>query len=265
MIQRGPFQTSTPSQQRTNTIRPLCAAVALVSIVLCACTSVSSDEESLGKQEAPLRAGESYVGCFTDAPTRALPVSLGPGWGIEACLDMARYGKFAYAGLQYYGECFVGNNLGYSRVSDAECNTPCPVWGTCGGAWRNSIYATGISPPPSAPGGTVITGGHRLSAGQSWASPDGRFHLDYQADGNLVLYQNGVGHIWTTWTNGTSPGRAEMQTDGNFVVYNSGGGVPWHANTYNNPGAYLKLQNDGNMVIYNSGGGVLWQTHTGGR
>src|SRR5262249_23547125 len=37
-------------------------------------------------------------------------------------------------------------SVGYAQVGDGECNTPCTSGGGyCGGAWRNSIYATGAS------------------------------------------------------------------------------------------------------------------------
>ncbi len=40
-----------------------------------------------------------------------------------------------------------------------------------------------------------------------------------QTDGNLVLYWNGHGALWSSNTANTAGNRAIMQTDGNFVVY----------------------------------------------
>ncbi|HEU5133580.1 MAG TPA: WSC domain-containing protein [Steroidobacteraceae bacterium] len=93
-----------------------------------------------------------YAGCFTDDPNRALPAGLGTVGDIGTCVNIARASGFAYAGLQWYGHCFGGNELRYSQVGDAECNTPCPSGQMCGGAWRNSIYATGYSPPTPGSG-----------------------------------------------------------------------------------------------------------------
>ncbi len=83
-----------------------------------------------------------YQGCFTDDAARALPVQLLDGASVERCIQAASGGGYSYAGLQWYGQCFAGNNLGYSQVSDSECNTPCTADSTeaCGGAWRNSVY-----------------------------------------------------------------------------------------------------------------------------
>ena len=108
--------------------------------------SVTSNPSPPGSQT---RAG-SYVGCYTDAPDRALPVFLGNGYDVDACILEARNRGYAYAGLQWHGECWAGNNVGYVRVDGGECNTPCDVnhYQICGGAWRNSIYSVW---PNSAP------------------------------------------------------------------------------------------------------------------
>lgn len=85
----------------------------------------------------------TYQGCYTDDGNRALDAFLGYNHTVESCVAAARAAGFAYAGLQYYGQCFGGNDLGYQRVADGECNTACVANPnqTCGGGWRNSIYA----------------------------------------------------------------------------------------------------------------------------
>src|SRR5262249_54038015 len=84
-----------------------------------------------------------YVGCFTRGPTRGLPADQGTGYSLRACIDRCRNLGYAYSGSQWYDQCFCGNSVGYAQVGDGECNTPCTSGGGyCGGAWRNSIYAT---------------------------------------------------------------------------------------------------------------------------
>ena len=112
-----------------------------------------------------------YLGCFTDDPNRALPVGLGNVNDIDACIHRARGNGLAYAGLQYYGECWGGNQIGYAQVGDWECNTPCPSGQTCGGAWRNSIYGTGNPPPPPPAGGMQADSAVRGCDGWYWWSP----------------------------------------------------------------------------------------------
>jgi hypothetical protein len=74
---------------------------------------------------------------------------------------------------------------------------------------------------PGAPSKcSVLQQGDGLLAGDSLLSCDGRFVLAMQTDGNLVLYQNGVGPIWATATNGipNQPHVAILGTDGNLML-----------------------------------------------
>ncbi len=107
----------------------------------------------------------------------------------------------------------------------------------------------------------TLTGEMALYLNDRITSADGRFHLAYQGDGNLVLYQ-GATPIWASGTDYGNYGRAVMQSDGNFVIYDQWGSAIWHTNTGGNPGAYLIVQNDGNVVIYSSQGWPLWATNT---
>lgn len=111
-----------------------------------------------------------YRGCFADDPNRALPHWLGPVNDIETCVNLARGNGLAYAGLQWYGECWGGNELRYSQVGEGECDTPCPSGQTCGGSWRNSIYETGYTPSPPG-GGMQADSAIRGCSGWYWWSP----------------------------------------------------------------------------------------------
>jgi hypothetical protein len=82
-----------------------------------------------------------------------------------------------------------------------------------------------------------------------------------QIDGNLVLYQNGVGALWASNTSAGKGYVAAMQGDGNFVLYDLARRALWHTWTFNYPGAYLAVQNDGNMVVY-AGGRPIWASNT---
>lgn len=101
-----------------------------------------------------------------------------------------------------------------------------------------------------------------LSQGQSITSPDARFVLVLQPDGNLVEY----GPAGVVWSSNTTNGyQLIMQPDGNLVLYSSAAAPVWSSNTQGDPTAALKIQNDGNLVVYNSYGiGVLWSSLTTG-
>ena len=102
--------------------------------------------------------------------------------------------------------------------------------------------------------------GESLPRGSQIISPNGRFHLDMQHDGNLVLYRTDDNKpIWhtDTWARvlGSHYGGSEviMQRDGNLVVYADGFGAIWDSKTNGRGECYLRMQDDGNLVIYKTG------------
>lgn len=115
-----------------------------------------------------------------------------------------------------------------------------------------------------------LRAGHSLKPGESLTSPDERFTLMYQADGNLVLYQQNVAARWNTETHGTAAGSACMQLDGSLVVYDARGRVTWTSagsgGKYGEQhrGSSLEVQNDGNLVVYAADRSVLWASGTSG-
>jgi hypothetical protein len=75
--------------------------------------------------------------------------------------------------------------------------------------------------------------------------------LCHQADGNVVLYHDGL-VVWFTNTAGASTTVLTMQSDGNLVLYGPGSTVVWASNTGGQaPASYwLAIQDDCNLVIY---------------
>jgi len=115
-------------------------------------------------------------------------------------------------------------------------------------------------PPPPPLFRSSLNVNEELKAGQRLRSPDRRFDLVMQTDGNLVLYRNSDSKsLWATGTTGGS--RAIMQGDGNFVRYASSGVPVWASNTAGNNGATVQLQNDANLVIYKAGT-PIWASRT---
>ena len=141
-----------------------------------------------------------YQGCYTDTATRALPVQLGnTTQTIESCKQAAYSAGYKYAGVQYYGYCFAGNTLGYTLVSDRECNTACTANPAqmCGGAWRNSIYATGYAPPVSASIAWI------QPAENSWGPAGTLTAAGYATNGSgsvqLVFRERSSSGVWGGW------------------------------------------------------------------
>ena len=104
----------------------------------------------------------------------------------------------------------------------------------------------------------VLSSGSVLKPGDSITSQNGRYRLELQSDGNLVL-TGPTGLAWDSDTRGKSVATAEMQTDGNFVLYGADRSVVWTADT-TGPGAQLVLQDDRNLVILAADGTTLLWT-----
>jgi nucleoid-associated protein YgaU len=109
----------------------------------------------------------------------------------------------------------------------------------------------------------VMKAGDSLARGESLKSPNGRFELKMQPDGNIVLY-DGTTPTWATNTQKDDAERLEMQDDGNLVAYQGKKNAVWSTRTSGKKGASLKLQDDGNLVVYpqSSADKPLWSSGT---
>jgi cell wall-associated NlpC family hydrolase len=101
-----------------------------------------------------------------------------------------------------------------------------------------------------------------LPVGHSMQSPDGRYKLIMQGDGNLVFYGSDGHWIWNTNTDGKAANRAAMQGDGNLVLYTKADKVVWHTSTNGNTAGKLVVQNDGNVVVYTAAMKATWNSFT---
>jgi hypothetical protein len=129
-----------------------------------------------------------------------------------------------------------------------------------------NAVGTGPASAPSAPVTPEAAAGDRLPAGTSRAagqllvSPNGRYTLELQADGNLVVYAPGRRALWHARTWGNPGVSLAVQDDGNLVLYSSAGRALWHSDTWGNAGGRVVLQDDGNLVLYTAGGTAVWFT-----
>jgi hypothetical protein len=131
-------------------------------------------------------------------------------------------------------------------------------------SWQSfSIYGAGI---------TSVGSDHRgsneyLYSNMYIQSPDKRYDLIMQPDGNLVLNGPGGHAIWNAGTSGAG-NYMVMQPDGNLVVYNSAGTAAlWYTTGHGGslaPGGYVRVQNDGNLVVYTTSGAAAWNAGTAG-
>jgi hypothetical protein len=114
---------------------------------------------------------------------------------------------------------------------------------------------------PRASGNGMASGEFMYEYSPEIYSDNGQYHLEYQPDGNLVLYTAANVPYFASDTDGTSVGFTVMQGDGNLVVYDGTDTPVWASGTWGNPGAFLTLGDDGSANIMSADGStVLWTT-----
>jgi len=107
-----------------------------------------------------------------------------------------------------------------------------------------------------------LSAGSQLRSGSRLVSANGRYELDMQGDGNLVLYSRGHA-LWKSDTADHPGDYATMQGDGNFVIYQAHRAI-WSSGTSRdgNGRYYLLLQNDGSLAIFSPADKSIWETNT---
>jgi hypothetical protein len=101
--------------------------------------------------------------------------------------------------------------------------------------------------------------GQVLYPGEELRSPNGRYSLEAQVDGNVVVYADDVRPIWHTHTWRAGGATLELQWDGNLLAHESDPWFPfWNSGTFGNQDDRLVIQDDGNLVLYGADGTPLW-------
>jgi hypothetical protein len=106
----------------------------------------------------------------------------------------------------------------------------------------SSLSPNGPDQPPPATGnlGTSLvaplSGYAVIASGSYLTSPDGRFMLILQADGNLVLYDTQAAGqaIWSTQTSGKSGDELLFYSDGELELVTNNGSFLWYSYFHNN-------------------------------
>jgi len=108
-----------------------------------------------------------------------------------------------------------------------------------------------------------INRGTVLYKGDIVRSPNGKYRLKMQGDGNLVLYKiSGNTAVWATGTQAGCIGKTfRFQDDGNLVIYNDQEGACWNSQTSGQQPDILRLRDDGILALMD-GNQVLWQSMT---
>lgn len=107
--------------------------------------------------------------------------------------------------------------------------------------------------------------GQSLEPNAPLVSFSGQFQVMLQDDGNFVLYQNesnGQKALWASNTVGKGGVVVNFQEDGNLVLYTAGDVAVWASGTEGKGSMILVMQDDGNLVIYPT---AVWGSNTAGQ
>ena len=84
----------------------------------------------------------NYIGCYNDTGNRAIPTEMPNVPNQQGCQQYAIENNASVYGLQYYGQCFIGNNINQAKEYGPASNCP-----SMGGAWTNQVYSRSSNNP----------------------------------------------------------------------------------------------------------------------
>lgn len=180
----------------------------------------------------------------------------------NTCVKSADFGAYPLH-IARYGQASGPGALpvGWSKYHIWQYSSTGPFAGDSN-VWNGSysdLVAWARLRPSTDPNGPAATRLPRnLYAGQSVVTPNGKFRLTMQGDGNAVVYDVMGRPVWETRTY-LPGGSLAAQGDGNLVLYQPDWRPRWYTAT-SAPGGSIVLQDDGNIVIRNANGFAQWDS-----
>lgn len=196
--------------------------------------------------------GGAYTGCATDGPNNT-----------STCWEHRSNILYYQPGCPttYSGAAFEPAGPGKGEVFNQIFVPSCTIPSDETFSWPEALRKINGQPPLSGP--SYLSAGKSLNPGKFLLSSSGNYQLDYQTDGNIVVYNLAGQAVWNSNTSGHAAGHLTMQTDGNLVAYTPTNQWYWQSGTSGTgSNDYVTIQNDGNLVIYNSAGAV-WDYSSG--
>lgn len=144
-------------------------------------------------------------------------------------------------------------------------------------AARLRLYAAGVgaalmvvttlvlgTATPAAAWPAQISGDTALNVGEHLVSPNGRFQLSMQSNGNVVLRRVSDAKIlWHPNADGLGGAKVKVSSSGNVVLYQGDGDIVWASGTTRWPGGtVLYVSDSGNLVLRQNDGDVVWRVGT---
>ncbi len=178
------------------------------------------------------------------------PIEMKLGLGISILVTNKYYKESEAQEVQGGDETNPYEESAAKKVSITKF--PISVLFTAAGA---DFQVPGPSEAKSGPGTNTLLPNQNLVRGQSLFSNNGLYRLDFNSDGNLILYNisDPQNHLFDAHTYAPAgiiaDAKCIMQGDGNLVVWRQGMGAIWDSETWDHPGAYLRVEDDGKIYI----------------
>lgn len=103
-----------------------------------------------------------------------------------------------------------------------------------------------------------------LECEKKYFSPNSKYYVIYQIDGNLVVYENSTKKaVWNSCTATNTMKRCVLQVDGNLVIYDKNNNPAWHSHTNEKRNASLYLSDNGELCIYSEKEGMYTFSSSG--
>jgi hypothetical protein len=202
---------------------------------------VNFDGESIFSTPNSTAQPSNYIGCYGDKAVRSMPLfnNSSQQYNLEQCQQIAKQNGAAYFGLQNStsgttATCGLSNDLAQAtKYGKAGNCTQISDGSWSGGGWSNAIYNA--------------------------KTPDSRYYLILQDDGNMCVYRGGgpqdnQGLIWASGTNGKtqSPNPKRAAAKGKYGKNWMATGATLSVNEFigsNDGSIALVMQGDGNLAL----------------
>jgi hypothetical protein len=118
-----------------------------------------------------------------------------------------------------------------------------------------------VTAPPASAWPARITIGDELNLNEQLVSPNGRYSLTMQDNGNLVLRGVSEGIIWSPEMEGSGAVKAEITDAGNVVLRQADNDVMWWSGTtrWAASATTLEVTDSGNVLLSNAARDHLWR------
>ncbi len=239
---------------------PIPASIVLVILSLLL-ISVYSEAQTQFKFNDCFNKWSNFVAMSKGITARAAYIknSSGDSWHLQFMNPTSQEVDFTYT--------VFGASSQFTQPLNLKANSVSAI--VSGNTGLGNLYGVDIfvavgdqavaAPTSTLNGKTSWQAGEEIALRTAYGS--GGYRLQFQSDGNLVIYKMSDCAVeYTTWTNDQNAYQCIFQYDGNLVIYAKDSSrrnkALWNTGTNGQSGAWVQFNPDGNLVVYTKEGGV---------